>query len=335
MKIADIIPYARNARHNEKAVPAVANSIREFGLRGTIGLESRENPVIVFGHTRVAACKSLGWEEIPDERIEYCDDLTDEQIRAFRIADNKTGDIATYNKAMLREEVRGIKSLDMSRFACDFKSKALPYGAERMKTDRAYNLDLVNIDDCGADGMPTLAPCDAAPETLLPFNYVKSTEERACGVHFFIDDYQFERLWNRPRDYMDLLSGFECVLTPDFSLYLDMPLPMMRWNVYRARALGHLWQRYGMQVVPTLTWARPDSYEFCFGGLPQGATVATSTVGVHGDEEAERIWREGMQAALEAVKPKRLLLYGGRLDGFEFGGAEVIDYPANAGFRGK
>ena len=142
MLIADIIPYERNARHNEKAIPKVAESIREFGLRGTIGLESPENPVIVFGHTRVAACKSLGWDEIPDSKIEYCDDLTPEQIKAFRIADNKTGDIATYNKSMLREEVRSLKDMDMSRFGLEFKSKGLPYGAERLRTDDAYNLGI-------------------------------------------------------------------------------------------------------------------------------------------------------------------------------------------------
>ncbi len=169
----------------------------------------------------------------------------------------------------------------------------------------------------------------------MPFNYAKSSDERKCGLHFFIDDYQFERLWNRPTDYMDLLAGFECVLTPDFSLYMDMPRPMMAWNVYRARALGHLWQRRGMQVVPTLTWAQPDTYAFCFDGIPKGATVATSTVGVHGDTAAQAVWRDGMRAALEAVKPKALLLYGGRLDGFEFGDVDVIDYPANAGFRRK
>ena len=81
--------------------------------------------------------------------------------------------------------------------------------------------------------------------------------------------------------------------------------------------------------------ARACSYDFCFDGLPKGATVATSTVGVHGDDTAEAIWREGMQAALEAVKPKTLLLYGGRLDGFEFHGTKVIDFAANTAFGGK
>lgn len=223
MLISDIIPYERNARNNAKAVPVVAESIREFGLRGTIGLESPENPVIVFGHTRVAACKSLGWTEIPDSKIEYCDDLTEDQVRAFRIADNKTGDVATYNKAMLREEVRACK-LDMSRFNCDFKSKRLPYGAERLKTDRAYNLDIVSRADCGRDGFPALPKADALPSELQGFNYAKSTpnaQKAGKGCHFFIDDYRFERLWTYYKfdgeghiygdEYGSVIHGFDNV----------------------------------------------------------------------------------------------------------------------------
>lgn len=191
MLISEIIPYERNARHNERAIPKVAESIEEFGLRGTIGLESPENPVIVFGHTRVAACKLLGWTEIPDSKIEYCDDLSAEQIKAFRIADNKTGDIATYNKSMLREEVRSLKDFDMTRFGLDFKSKKLEYGAERLKTDRAYNLDAINRDCCGRDGFPPLPSVDVeVPYDLQGFNYAKTTgaaDKAILGCHFFIE----------------------------------------------------------------------------------------------------------------------------------------------------
>ena len=102
MLISDIKPYERNARHNDKAIPKVAESIRKFGLRGSIVLESRDNPVIVCGHTRVAAMKSLGWTEIPDDHIEYCDGLTQDEIDAFRLIDNKTGEIATWNVALLK-----------------------------------------------------------------------------------------------------------------------------------------------------------------------------------------------------------------------------------------
>lgn len=333
--ISDIIPYERNARNNAKAIPVVAESIKEFGLRGTIGLESPENPVIVFGHTRVAACKSLGWTEIPDSKIEFCDDLTEEQIRAFRIADNKTGDVATYNKAMLREEVRACK-LDMSRFNCDFKSKRLPYGAERLKTDRAYNLDLVSRADCGRDGFPALPEADALPSELQGFNYAKSTpdaQKAGKGCHFFIDDYQFERLWTSPAAYLEVLSGYDCVLTPDFSLYMDMPDAMQQWNRYRSAALGRYWAESGLTVVPTLSWAQPSSYRFCFKGIPEHSTVATSTVGVAKDKDAQAVWHDGMREAMRRLQPSRVLLYGKNI-GFDFGGCEVVEYKAG-GFHGR
>ena len=114
MDITDIKPYPRNARHNEKAIPVVAESIKEFGFKGATVLRSRDDPTIVNGHTRVAACKLLGWTEFPDEYIRYADDLTDEQVRALRLADNRTGEAATWNKALLQHEVRAIKSLDMA-----------------------------------------------------------------------------------------------------------------------------------------------------------------------------------------------------------------------------
>lgn len=149
MLISDIKPYERNARRDAKAIPKVAESIRKFGLRGSIVLESRDNPVIVCGHTRVAAAKSLGWTEIPDDHIEYCDGLTQDEIDAFRLIDNKTGEIATWNVALLKSEAKRLNGkLDFARYGFDFKSKVKPYGAERARTDDYYNLRLCDIDDC-------------------------------------------------------------------------------------------------------------------------------------------------------------------------------------------
>lgn len=326
MDIDAIIPYERNARRNGEAVPVVAESIREFGLRGQIVLESRDNPVIVCGHTRVAACKSLGRTEIPDANIAYCDGLTEDQIKAFRLADNRTGEVATWNRTLLQHEVKSIRGLDMSRFRFDFKGKAKPYGAERLRTDGAYNLGLVSAADCGADGMPRLAAVDVRPDGMVGFNYARTcrSKDGAC-CHFFLDDYQFERCWNRPLAQIDALRGFDCVLTPDFSLYLDMPMPMQRWNVYRSRAVGLIWAREGLPVVPTLSWSVPESYGFCFDGLEPGGTYAVSTVGVKEDERALAIWRDGMAEALRRLEPSRVLVYGGDI-GFDFGGCDAVSY---------
>lgn len=333
MKIDDIIPYKDNARHNEKAIPEVAKSIQDFGFKGAIVLRSHEDPTIVNGHTRVAACKSLGWTEFPDEYIMWADELTDDEVKALRLADNRTGEIATWNKARLKREVKALeaKKFDMGRYSFDFKSKTLPYGAERLKTDNAYNLGLVNISHCNESGMPDIKPIDYQPKTLIGFNYCKSTEDFSPGVHFFIDDYQFERLWNSPEKYLDLLKKFDCVLTPDFSCYMDMPLPMQQWNEYRRRALGNYWQRNGIKVIPTLSWSDSASYGFAFDGL-HGGTVATSTVGVKRDPISQEIWHEGMKEAMKRIKPKKVLLYGGNI-GFKFGKTEVVEYPANTAFR--
>ena len=337
MLISDIVPYGRNARRNEAAIPKVAESIREFGFKGSIVLRSHDDPTIVCGHTRVAACKSLGWTEMPDEFITWCDDLTDDEVRALRIADNKTGDIATYNRSMLREEVRSLKDFDMSRFGVDFKSKKLQYGAERLKTDRAYTLHLISRGGCGAGGFPELDPVEALPDELIGFNYAKSTDaasKRGNGCHFFIDDYQFERVWAYPEKYSAVLRPFGCVLAPDFSLYMDMPAPMQAWNRYRSQALGRYWQDNGLTVVPTLSWAQPESYAFCFDGVPRHSTVATSTVGVKGDAGALAVWEDGMREAMRRLEPSRVLLYGGDI-GFDFGGAEVIEYKNSVTERMK
>lgn len=320
----------RTFRTYEGAVPAVAESIRRFGFKGAIVLRSHDDPTIVNGHTRVAALRSLGWTEMPDESVRFCDDLTDEEVRALRIADNKTGEIATWDKAKLKREVRSIGKIDMSRFGCDWKSRheGFEHGQERLRSDGAYNLGLVSAADCDRRGWPHLRGRMCRPEGMLGFNYAKSASDaqkagRAC--HFFIDDYQFERVWSNPGRVVPWLRGFACVLTPDFSLYMDMPAPMQAWNHYRSMAVGLVWERAGLTVVPTLSWAGPESYAFCFEGVPRRSTVAVSTVGVKGDPAALKVWRDGMAEAMRTLRPRRVLLYGGDVV-FDFGEAEVVGY---------
>lgn len=186
----------------------------------------------------------------------------------------------------------------------------------RDRTYGLYNLDLLQHVSLTEDGMPVIWSCSTIPDRLIGFNQAKTCRHTDRGIHFFIDDYQFERLWNRPEDYTRLLSRFQCVLTPDFSLYTDMPAPMLRWNCYRSRLLGAWWQSQGLQVVSTLQWSRPSSYEYCFDGLPRHATVAVSTVGVLDSEEATRLWQQGFTEALHVLKPSLVLFYGKSIPGY-------------------
>lgn len=110
-KINEIKPYEKNPRKNDEAVEYVANSIKEFGFKVPIVID--KDGVIIAGHTRYKASKKLGLKEVP---CIVADDLTEEQVKAFRLADNKVGEVAEWDMTLLGEELLGIEDLDMSEF---------------------------------------------------------------------------------------------------------------------------------------------------------------------------------------------------------------------------
>lgn len=112
-RVDELIPYINNPRHNENAVDGVAASIREFGFK--VPMIVKTNGEIVTGHTRILAAKKLGIDEVPT----ICaDDLTDAQIKAFRLADNKVSEKSGWDFEKLEIELEGLDELgvDMSDF---------------------------------------------------------------------------------------------------------------------------------------------------------------------------------------------------------------------------
>lgn len=120
MKIADIRPYEKNPRINDDAVEAVAKSIKEFGWRSPIVVD--KSMVIVCGHTRLKAAIKLGLDEVP---VHVAQDLTTEQIQAYRIADNKTAEIAEWNYDLLPLELRELQDADFDLSLLGFDTEEL------------------------------------------------------------------------------------------------------------------------------------------------------------------------------------------------------------------
>lgn len=110
-KLEEIKPYINNPRNNDDAVPLVANSIKEFGFKVPIIID--RNGEIVAGHTRYKAAKELGMEEVP---CIVADDLNDEQVKAFRLADNKVAEASEWDFEILSSELCEIIDFDMSDF---------------------------------------------------------------------------------------------------------------------------------------------------------------------------------------------------------------------------
>lgn len=113
MNVEELIPYENNPRHNEQAIDIVANSIIEFGFKVPIVVD--KDNIIITGHTRVKAAKKLNMEEVP---VIVATDLSEEKIKAFRIADNKTAEYATWDMEKLNEELDALKLIgfDMTKF---------------------------------------------------------------------------------------------------------------------------------------------------------------------------------------------------------------------------
>ena len=327
----ELKPYENNPRKNDQAVDAVAASIREFGFKVPIIVD--RNDEIVCGHTRYKAAAKLGLQRVP---VITADDLTDEQIKAFRLADNKVAEQASWDIDKLLEEISSIATIDMEEFGFELPEEDTGYyGDEREKTYNAYNLQ--EYDDTRTEGfyqMPVIEACDYVPEELIGFNYMLSTKRRDTGIHFFVDDYQFERVWNSPMEYIPKLAEFDCCLTPDFSLYMDMPMAMKVWNVYRSRLIGQMLQDAGAKVIPTLSWAEAETFSFCFDGIRPGGTVAVSTVGVMRDKDAQKIWKAGMDEAIRRIHPKTVLCYGTRID-YGFGNTPVKYIEARKGWQNE
>lgn len=164
----------------------------------------------------------------------------------------------------------------------------------------------------GEFGIPELFPvtfdgkCD-----FIGFNYAATAKKRQeKGVHFFLDDYQFNRLWSNIDRYIDMLSQFKYVMTPDFSTYTDFPKAMQVYNHYRKHWIGAYLQEYGIQVIPTISWSTSDSFEWCFDGEPVGGTVAISSVGCMNSKEKKKLFLTGYREMVKRLSPESIIFYG-------------------------
>ena len=111
----ELIPYANNPRENDGAVDAVAKSIKEFGFKVPVIID--KDNTIICGHTRIKAAKQLKMEKVP---CILADDLTEEQVKAFRLADNKVGELASWDFSKLEDELKDLDEMNLDFDMADF-----------------------------------------------------------------------------------------------------------------------------------------------------------------------------------------------------------------------
>ena len=147
-KIDGLIPYENNPRVNDGAVEYVANSIQEFGFKVPIVIDS--DNVIVAGHTRLKAAKKLGLDEVP---CIIADDLTEEQIKAFRLADNKTAEMAYWDDELLMGELDEL-ACDMTEFGFEMPTFDSEVADKEESEYKEPENKLVTCPNCGLQFEP-------------------------------------------------------------------------------------------------------------------------------------------------------------------------------------
>ncbi len=127
-----------------------------------------------------------------------------------------------------------------------------------------------------------------------------------CFISTFVNDYLLERFWSNPWRYIDKFCQSSGIMSPDYSLLVNMPAPLQIYNVYRNRYVGYEWQRLGLNVVPTISWSDFDSFNYCFEGIEKGSIVSVSNIGCLTEKQKE-YFDAGYNEMINRIKPKKII----------------------------
>ena len=187
--------------------------------------------------------------------------------------------------------------------------------------------------------IPCIAPEKFVPHKLIPFSKALSGEKKDCWVHFYEDDVKFERIWNRPGTYLAMLKRYQGVISPDFSLYRDMPLVMQQWNTYRGRAIGHWLQENGVPVIPNIRFGDERTFEFCCAGVEKGSTIAIGSHSCMKLLKEREYFKQGLDFVMDRLKPGTVIIYGSAPDEifspYKQQGIEILQFDSETALAHK
>lgn len=173
-----------------------------------------------------------------------------------------------------------------------------------------------DADYAGYIELPKIRTSSKLPNKLTTFPKAMSRawNDFDCWVIFYEHDIGFERLWHNPKQYLCKLKKFNGIISPDFSLYRNMPLVMQMWNTYRGRALASYLQNNGIEVIPNVRFNDERTYEFCFDGIEKFKTVAVGTNGCIKHRDDKEYFKSGLAELIKRLSPQNIIVYGAAPD---------------------
>lgn len=163
-------------------------------------------------------------------------------------------------------------------------------------------------------GYPILEPCSISISRrglkLVPFNYALNYKGNKSEVyiHFYIQDYLFNRIWNDPLRYIKVLKQYKGIVMPDFSSYEDMPTPLKDFNYYRSLWFARMCQLNNIVVIPNIYMMHNKDYVFHFDGVPKNSTVFVSAKGCCREKGIIDKFYKGWEAMVEQITPSQIII---------------------------
>ena len=163
-------------------------------------------------------------------------------------------------------------------------------------------------------GIPEIKGITELPEDAYFTNseFLRKNKDYNSWCMFYEYDYKFERVWKQPKRQAKWLSNFKGAISPNFSVYIDIPLAMALWSVYKARWCGAYWESLGIPVIPDVSWGNKNTWDFCFEGLPKNSVVSVQDVGNHEDGWIRDLWLDGFNEMIKRLEPSKILIYGAK-----------------------
>lgn len=185
------------------------------------------------------------------------------------------------------------------------------FNEQRKSCKDVFNSFLVKFASySGIYEFPRIKPTYDIPDKIIVFSKAVSCKEYNQWVHFYEDDYQFERLWRNPKRYLPILKKFKGVILPDFSLYRDMPFVMQLWNIYRSRAIGHWLQIHGVKVIPNIRYGDRRTFKISCDGIQKNCVISVGAHGTMKKKIDKYIFLKGLDVIVKILNPCAIIIYG-------------------------
>lgn len=207
--------------------------------------------------------------------------------------------------------------------------------------DDGFNAELVQTATfAGLLEIPVIHnPCSyEIPEKLLPLDQITKTNGHSETIQCYIHDKKFRNLIINVKDHVEELRKFKAVISPDCSLYYDMPLVLQMTNVYLSHQIGHYLQTQGITVIPNVRWGDertytrilPNEMPFAFLGYEKHGIYSVGTYGCCQSREEKRHIRDGLHSMIKELEPEIVLIYGPMPDSifneFKNSGVQFVHY---------